>query len=614
MAFARAVWKLLVGIKDLMVLIVMILFFALLYGALKQAPEPVHEGVLWVDLDGTIVEEPSRADPFLTASGLAQPLGEYRLSSLNAALERAKDDDRIKAVALDLDGFLGGGQSAIGEVGDRLDALRKSGKPVIAYATGYSDDAYQLAAHASEIWLNPMGTVAFAGPGGSNLYYAALFDRLGVTANMYRAGDYKAAVEPYTRTSMSDEARENMQALAGSMLEHWKDDVKAARPKAPIDRALSDPVGLLTGSDGDLADAALKAGLVDKLASRRDYEQKLAELGGKDREDGFKNTRLEDYIGTEVDRPSSGEIGVVTVAGTIIDGTAGPGTAAGTSIARAIEQAHANKNLKALVVRIDSPGGSATASERIRQAIAAVRADKIPVVVSVGNVAASGGYWIATESDLIMAEPSSITGSIGVFAILPSFEGTMAKLGIGVDGVKTTPLSGEPDLLGGLSPEANAILQAGVDGTYQRFLKLVAASRGMSVTDVDGLGGGRVYEGGEARQKKLVDQFGDLDDAIAEAAKRAKIDDPDIFYIERERPFRGWLAELLLGDDAAEEQPADALAGLAPVPEAMLQRAAADLESLLAGPTIQARCLACAPDTPLPRQRSANWLGRLLGL
>ncbi|WP_260482465.1 signal peptide peptidase SppA [Sphingomicrobium flavum] len=612
MGFARALWKLLVGIKDFLVLIFMIMFFGLIYAALQGTPDPVVDGVLWVDLDGVVVEEPSAPDPFMVATGFSGATGEYRLRDLVAALEAAKDDDRIKAVALDLDGFLGGGQVALGDLGDAIEEVRKSDKQVIAYATAYSDDAYQLAAHASEIWLNPMGAVAFAGPGGNNLYYAEFFDKIGVTANVYRAGTYKSAVEPYTRSDMSPEARENRQQLADTLLSIWREDVEAARPKAQLDLALNRPLDMIAGGEGDLSRAALKAGLVDQLASRADYEARLTEIAGDDGNGGFKHSLIEDYAALEIDAPT-GTIGVVTVAGTIVDGTAGPGTAAGSSLAEAIEQAAANNELDALIVRIDSPGGSALASERIRQAILKVKAEGVPVVASFANVAASGGYWVATAADRIVAEPDTITGSIGVFAFFPSFEGTLDQLGIGADGVTTTPLSGEPDILGGVSETADAFLQAGVLDTYQRFLTISAEARGKTVEEIDAIGGGRVWDGGAARQVGLVDRFGGMDEAIELARELAENEDADIFYIERESPWGDSLLGLF-ASDARSDAPVDIYTHLARTPQSLVEQAIVDVEEMMAGPTIQARCLECGPSVTVPKRESKSWWARLLRL
>ena len=282
MRFVRGIWKLLVGIKDALVLIAMLLFFGLLYAGLSARPAPVGDGVLLVELDGTVVEQPSQASATELLSGQSDRLREYRLRDLVAALDAARDDDRVKAVALDLDGFLGGGQSALSELGAAVRRVRASGKPVAAYATGYSDDGYQLAANASEIWLNPLGAVVLAGPGRQNLYFKGLLDKLGVTANVYRVGTFKSAVEPFIRNDMSPEAREAAQSLGGALLETWREDVARARPHAQLDAYMRDTAGAVAAAGGDMPKAALDAGLVDKVADRRRFEARLAELGGAD--------------------------------------------------------------------------------------------------------------------------------------------------------------------------------------------------------------------------------------------------------------------------------------------------------------------------------------------
>ena len=618
MRFVRAVWKLLVGIKDALVLLFMLLFFGLLYTGLSAKPAAIRDGVLAMDLDGVLVEQASRPDPFATVAGAGNFTREFELRDLIAALDTAKDDSRVKAIALDLDGFLGGGQPAIAALGEKIREVKKS-KPIIAFATGYTSDRYQIAAHASEIWMPAMGVLAIAGPGGNNLYFKGLLDKLGVTANVYRVGTYKAAVEPFTRNDMSPEARENSQALAGALLETWREDVARGRPAATagIARLLGDPVGVTRATNGDIAKAALDLKLIDRVGERRNYEERLAELGGKD-DDGrhpYKRIKLAAYEEQAVDTPS-GPIGVVTIAGEIVDGKAGPGRAGGETIVREIEQGLAENDIKALVVRVDSPGGSAMASEQIRQALLAAKAKKIPVVVSMGNVAASGGYWVATPGDYIFAEPSTITGSIGVFGVLPSFEGTLTKLGLGADGIKTTPLSGEPDLLKGPSPEADAIIQAGVEQVYRKFLTIVSQARRKSPADIDRIAQGRVWDGGTARQLGLVDGFGGMDEAIAKAAELAKLgkDERGLTYLEKEPSFTDTLLEAFATEEETEDMPADALASLAPAPEGLLARAIAEVRSILNGPTIQVRCLDCPPVVAAPRlsQDDRDWLARLL--
>jgi protease-4 len=623
MKFVGKAWKLLVGIKDGLVLIFMLLFFGMLYGALSASPykDSASRGALRLDIAGAIVEQPSVASPFETLGG-GSATREYRVSELIHALDTAATDDRIQAVALDLDIFVGGGQTAITNVGEALDRVRRANKRVVAYATGYGDDAYQLAAHADEVWLDPLGAVLITGPGRSNLYYAGLMERLGITANVYRVGAFKSAVEPYTRSDMSPEARENAQALANALWGSWQQDVRQARPRAQVAQYVADTAGFVQRANGDMARAALAAGLVDRIGDRTQFGQRMAELAGNDDEDVPGHYNAVRYAAWINDHPASragGEIAVLTVAGEIVDGNAPPGTAGADSVAANLQRGLERGNIRALVVRVDSPGGSVTGSETIRRAILGARQRGIPVVISMGSVAASGGYWIATAGDVILAEPSTITGSIGVFGILPSFEGSLQKLGIGADGVRTTPLSGEPDVLRGPSPEADRLLQMGVEGTYRRFLALVARARHLPVQRVHEIAQGRVWDGGTARQLGLVDRFGSLDDAIAEAARRANIEPADAHpvYLEREP---GWLAQWLTAaaEDEDEDQTGasrDAYSRLAQRPEEMIRRAVSDARQLLAGPAIQARCLECPSIAPAPRLRAADsaW-ARLLSL
>jgi protease-4 len=617
MRVAKAIWGLLIGVKDALVLLFMILFFVGLYALLSARPSPtVSDGVLMLDLAGGVVEQVPEQDPLALAGGSSGP-GPVALRDVLAALEQAKSDDRVKAIALNLDGF-GAGQTVVADLGDALAEVKRSGKPVLAYATGYGDDAYQLAAHGSEIWLNPLGIVAVAGPGGNNLYFAGLLEKLGVTANVFRVGTYKSAVEPFTRSDMSPEAKQNAQALADSLLESWREDVRAARPQADVDAVLRQPVQLVQSSGGNFAAAAQRARLVDKVGERRAFEARLAELGGADSEarGGFKRIRLDRYIAAEVKRDEAGPIGVVTVAGNIVDGRAPVGSAAGDSIAEAIERGVRSGKIKAMVVRIDSPGGSVLASERIRQALLEARQKNIPVVASMGNVAASGGYWVATAAQHIIAEPSTITGSIGVFGILPSFQGSLEKLGVGADGVKTTPLSGEPDLLNGISPEAGQLVQLSVENIYGRFLGIVGEARKKTPQQVDAVGQGRVFTGGQARQLGLVDQFGGMEEAVAKAAELARLgeDERGITILERKRSWQSELANLLRDDDDSSAE--DPFATLRMSPDRIARAAMAETELLLAGPTIQARCLACGPGDTLPAATAAQpgWIARLLAL
>ncbi|MGE0178307.1 MAG: signal peptide peptidase SppA [Sphingomonas sp.] len=622
MKFAGKIWRLLVGIKDGLVLIFMLLFFGGLYALLSTSPydDSARSGALRLDLKGSIVEQPAQRSA-LAALGGGPLAREYRLAQLVRSIDAAATDERIRAIALDLDSFIGGGQTALADVGAALDRARRAGKRVVAFATGYGDDGYQLAVHADEIWLDPLGAVLIAGPGGSNLYYARLLERLGVTANVYRVGAFKSAVEPYTRNDMSPEARANAQALADALWGSWRQHVTQARPRARIADYVADPNRFIEAAGGNMARAAIDAGLVDRIGDRITFGRRMAELVGTDQQavpGSYRAVHLDAWAADNPVGDRSGQIGVLTVAGTIIDGHAAPGTAGAETIVDNLERGLRERTLRALVVRVDSPGGSTLASERIRRSIETVRARGIPVVISMGNVAASGGYWIATAGDAIFAEPSTITGSIGVFGVLPSFEGTLQRIGVGADGVRTTPLSGEPDILRGPSEQVDRLLQGGVESTYRRFVMLVSRARRLPPRRVHEIAQGRVWDGGSARQLGLVDRFGTLGDAIAEAARRANLEGTaaqPVFL----QPEPGFWASLFQGMAEGEEQQAsrDAFARLARRPEMLVEQALAEAQSLLAGPAIQARCLECPAVAP-PRRTAgaveASLFSRLLAL
>ena len=596
MTFIGKIWRILIGIKDGLVLLAMLLFFGLLYAALSSTPNnaTVHTGALYIDLSGTIVEQPQQASPEELLLGGGQ-LNEHRLRDVIHVLETAAADPRIKVVALDLDGFWGGGQVALQRVGDALDKVRKSGKPVIAFASGYMDDGYLLASHASEIWLDPMGIAIIAGPGGNQPYFKGLVDKLGVTVNVYRVGKYKSFVEPFIRTDQSPEARAANQALADAIFADWMANAKSARPKAKLDAYIAASANM----DGPMSDKARQFGIVDQVADKLAWAKRIAKIAGTEDDqpaDSFKQTDFADYL-TANPLPSDGKIGIITVAGEIVDGEAPAGSAGGDTIARIILDALAKKELKALVLRIDSPGGSALASEKIRQALLQAKAQGIPVIASMGNVAASGGYWVAMAGDKVFAEPGTITGSIGVFGVLPTFEKSLAKLGVTADGVGTTPLSGQPDLLRGTNAATNQLFQAGVEDVYRRFTGLVAAQRKLPLTKVMEIAEGRVWDGGSARQLGLVDAFGSLEDAISEAAKRAKLSGHDArpVYLDRMPNWFELYAEGLMGSEA--RAPIDPYGHLMLRQQAGLIAGVQDGLTILNGPAIQVRCLGC-PSAP----------------
>lgn len=603
MAFVKGAWRILVAIKDGLVLLFLLLFFGALYAALSFSPKPaksVTAGALLLDLDGSIVEQPSEIDTVALLSGSEPQNREYRLSDIVTALNAARTDAKVKAVVLNLDGFIGGGQVAIERVGKALDAVRAAKKPVLAYATLYSDDSYQLAAHASEVWTDPLGGVAILGRGGSQLYYKGLIDKLGVNTHVYRVGTYKSFVEPFIRTDQSPEARQANQALAGALWQNWQDDVVKARPSAKIAAYASDPVAAARATGGDIAKASLHAGLVDQLGDETAFGARVAEVAGEasgDKAGDFARIDYATYVKARTPA-NDGQIGVLTVAGDIVDGEAGPGTAAGDTISNLLLTALDERKLKALVVRVDSPGGSVMASEKIRSAILQAKEAGLPVVVSMGNVAASGGYWVSTPGDVIFAEPGTITGSIGVFGIIPSFEGTLAKMGVTTDGVRTTPLSGEPNVIGGTSAQFDQIMQLGVEDIYRRFVGLVAQSRRKTPQQIDAIAQGRVWDGGTARQIGLVDRFGGLDDAIAEAARRAKIDPAQArpYWIQKQPDkWAEWIEAYAQRDreDSGTAMTRDLLGRQAVMQRNWAMQALTDVKSLVSGAGVRADCLEC---------------------
>ncbi len=601
MGFVRASWKIIVAVKDGLVLLLLLLFFSALYMLLSAGPNlgTVRDGALLLTLDGVISEQPAEVDPIAALTAGSAPVGEIRQRDIVRALKLATTDDRVKAVVLDMDRFMGGGQVSLAAIGDSIDAVKKSGKPVYTFATAYTDDSYQLAAHASQIWMDPLGGAILTGPGGSRPYYKGLLDRLGVKANIYRVGTYKSAVEPYMRSDQSPEAAAAMTELYGEIWANWKADVAKARPQAQIEQLLSDPAGSVEGAKGNLSELALSTKLVDKLGDRMAFAKFLTGKYGaapSKKTGEFAATKMDALLASHSEDSGGGAIGVVTVAGTIVDGEGGPGTAAGDTVSGLIYEALDKKNLKALVVRVDSPGGSVLASEKIRLAIASAKAKKIPVVVSMANLAASGGYWISLPADVIFAEPSTITGSIGIFGVIPSAEAGLAKIGVNADGVKTTPLSGEPDVLGGFSPEFDRVAQSAIENGYRDFVSRVATSRKKTPEQVDAIAQGKVWAGGTARQIGLVDRYGGIDEALAEAAKRAglKAGGWHPVYIEPQSSFAGTLLGGLMPKRASVVAPMDIFAHAAWQQQLFVQRMAADLDMLTSVKGVQARCLECA--------------------
>jgi protease-4 len=624
MVFARKVWKLLVGIKDGLVLIFMLLFFALLYAVLTVRPsaEAVKDGALFLQLDGVVVEEPSAVDPFEALFAPGELVNEYSARDLVASIERAAEDDRIKAVVLDLSRFLGGGFVHMQEIGAALDAASDAGKPVYVHSLFYTDDSMLLAAHADEVWLDPLGAALIAGPGGEGLYFGGLLDRLNVNVRVYKVGTFKDAVEPYSQQQASPESLAARQALYDDIWELYRQEVVRARPDMQLERITSAPAEWIEAAGGDTAQAALDAGLVDKLGSWEEFGEYVAETVGAsvtDKSSGaFAYTDFSTYDANREIVDDGRPIAVVTVAGEIVDGEAGPGTAGGDRIADLIDEAATDDDLAALVLRVDSPGGSVTASDAIRRALERVKAKDVPIVVSMANVAASGGYWVSTPAERIFAEPGTITGSIGIFGIIPTFEDFLADYDVYTDGVRTTPLSGQPDPIAGFTPEVDRIIQSSIEAGYARFLGLVAENRGWQPAQVDNLGQGRVWSGVAARQNGLVDAMGGLDTALAYAAKAAELGEGEWHprYVGTERERFGSLIEQLTRDERGTDAAArDILSYAAQRRKLALQLASVRMERLVGGSAgMQALCLECdAGAAARPIADDRGFWARLVG-
>ena len=600
MTFLGGIWRVLVGIKDGLALLFMLLFFGVLAAALSMRSPSVKVpdgAALVLDMEGILVDKASDPPPFALLS-VQQLIRETESRDLVRAITLAAGDPRIKAILLDLDSFAGGGLANLEAAGRALQAFRATGKPVFAYATAYTDDSYYLAAHASQAWVNPLGGVYVTGPGGSGLYLKGLLDKLKVDVEVFRVGTFKSAVEPFIRTDSSPEAREADQALADDLWATYGAGIARARPKIDIDAMVKGWPDRVRGLNTDLATLAVNAGLVDKVGDRLAVVAAAREVVGagedEDRPNSLNGIQLADYLtARDRDRKATANVAIVHVAGTIGAGD----DPDGSGVADLIREAAADKDVKAIVLRIDSPGGSALASDVIRSAAMSAREGGKPVVASMGPVAASGGYWVAAGTEWIVAEPSTITGSIGVFGILPTFERTLADVGVTSDGVSTTPYSGQPDLVGGLNPPMRELIQASVVDVYRTFVGLVAVARKMDRASVEAIAEGRVWSGKQALKLKLVDASGGLDAAIAEAGRRAKLkpEDVEAKVVREPRPF---LAQLLAEGNFVGTRSLDPLSMM--VERARL-RSLSTVQATLAaaeGPMVQAICLSCAAHAP----------------
>jgi len=550
----RGIWRGLDGLRKLLHLLVLLAIVGFLVGLMRVSiPHVPDSAALVIKPQGQLVEQLS-GEPLQRA--VSQVQGEEHpetlLWDLVDALHGAAKDRRIKAVLLDLDNFDGAdGLPPLQELARAIRDFRASGKKVIAYGTTFMRDQYYLAAQADEIYLDPQGYVLIEGYGHYPMYFKQALDKLDVDLNVFRVGQYKSAVEEFTRDDMSPQDREQASAYLASIWSTYQRDITSVRHLEPgaVTQYVNSLAQATAAANNSTAEAALRAGLVTALKSKQDVERRVAELVGEDEPSGsFHQVSSDDYArvvhsDTALGRRDRTRIGVIVASGDILDGNQPPGSIGGDSTARLIRAARLDDKIRALVLRVDSPGGGVAASVEIYREIKAFEAAGKPLVVSMGSLAASGGYYISAPANEIWASPATITGSIGIFAIIPTLNRTLAKVGVDVDGIGTAPLSGQLQLERPLNNDARAFLEDTVDHGYDEFVAHVAAGRHMTAQQVNAIGQGHVWSGADGARIGLVNHLGSFDDAVKAAARLAKISDYKVQFIQ---PEVSWAEELAL--------------------------------------------------------------------
>jgi protease-4 len=552
-SFFSGLWRGLDGLRKVLQLIVMLVIFAVLIGVLRSGvPRIPAKAALLIAPEGQLVEQLS-GEPVERALEEARGQGhaETLLWDLTDSIHAAASDAHIQVLALDLEKFGSATQPTLEELAAALREFRASGKKVIAYGSELTQERYYLAAQADEIYLDPMGFVLIDGYDRYRSYLKDALDKLGVGINVFRVGAFKSAVETFTRTSMSPEDRQESLAYLTGLWSGYQQAVTRARklPADAVSRYVDSLAKTVPAAHGNAAQVALQAHLVTAVKTRLEAEQRLIGIVGQDDSSGsFKSVSAADYVRiarAQKNARADGKprVGVIVASGEILDGDQPPGTVGGESTARLIREARLNKEVKAVVLRVDSPGGSVMASEQLYRELLALRAAGKPLVVSMSGYAASGGYYISAPADEIWASPTTITGSIGIFAIIPTVDKTLGKIGVSVDGVGTTALSGQLRIDRPLGEEARVLLQSQVSRGYDDFLARVAAGRRKTREQVDTIAQGRVWAGADAQRLGLVDQLGSFNDAVKAAARRAKLTDYAPEFIE---PELSWAQQLAL--------------------------------------------------------------------
>ncbi|GGF55720.1 signal peptide peptidase SppA [Alteromonas lipolytica] len=526
------------------VFLVIVIGIIAIAGREESVPQVTPGSALMLSLKGALVVQKTAVDPF--SEFLEEALEEepdnpeVLVRDVVKVLENAKEDNRIKAVVLNLQGLQGGGLDKLRTIAEAIDDFKTSEKPVIAVGDYYSQSQYYLAAHADKIYLNPIGGVSIEGYANYGMYLKRALEKLKVNMHIFRVGTFKSAVEPYIREDMSDAAKEMNKRWLDQYWLQYKQDVAAARGVdiTNFDESLDVMLENFEKAGGNSAQYAIQKGWVDAVKTREEVRQELIALVGKDDNPaGFKLTNYRAYnkvINPPMPAitPLGDKVAIVVAKGTILDGDQQAGNIGGNSTAALLRQARLDDSVKAVVLQVDSPGGSAAASEIIRQEILNLREAGKPVIASMTTYAASGGYWISASADKIFASPSTITGSIGVFAALATFENTADYLGVDTDGVATTDIAGFSTLRG-IDPMYSQLIQRSIESKYQEFLTLVASERNMDINSVDNIAQGRVWIGTDALDIGLVDELGTLDDAVAAAAEMAGTENYNTVYVTR---------------------------------------------------------------------------------
>ncbi len=542
------IWVGLEGLRKVLHLLLLLLIFGVI-GSLFSRPIPLvpDRAALVIAPQGPLVEQ-FTGDPLERAitEALRQGPGETRLRDVVEAIDAARKDERISSLYLDLGGLAGGGTAKLQEIAAAIDRFRKTGKPVIAFGEYYDQPQYYLAAHADEIYLDPQGIAYIDGFANYGMFVKDALDKLSIDWNVFRVGQYKSAVETFTRNDMSPAEREESLAWLNSVWTTWKTDVAKARGFQPaVLQAYADNAAeSLRKVDGDLAKLALEAGLVTQLEGRYRVEDRLAEITGEDEDaHSFKGIDHSSYLAhvhstkALASKPLD-KIAVIVASGEIVPGQQQPGTIGSDTLSAQLREARFDESVKAVVLRIDSPGGSTFASEVIRREVNELKAAGKPVVASMSTLAASGGYYIAMDADRIVASPATLTGSIGIFAMFPTFQRSLERVGVHFDGVGTTALSGEFSPVRPMGDATKSILQQSIEHEYRRFIGMVAKARKQDVATIDGIAQGRVWSGLDAKRLGLVDQLGDSRDAIELAAKLANLGkDFDVEHFDAEIGF-----------------------------------------------------------------------------